>query len=90
MSKQIVNIGTTANDGTGDQLRVAFDKINQNFDEIYGGIAPVVRQTPPTASIGASGDVAGMIAYDSSYLYVCTADYDGTTNIWARVGIATW
>ena len=36
MAKQTVNIGSTANDGTGDQLRTAFNKLNQNFDEVYG------------------------------------------------------
>jgi len=36
MAKQTVNIGTTANDGTGDPLRDAFDKLNDNFDEVYG------------------------------------------------------
>jgi len=36
MARQIINIGTTANDGTGDPLRTAFDKINDNFVELYG------------------------------------------------------
>jgi hypothetical protein len=36
MAKQTVNIGTTANDGTGDELRNAFDKLNDNFNEVYG------------------------------------------------------
>ena len=35
MSKQSVNIGTTANDGTGSPLRSAFDFINDNTDEVY-------------------------------------------------------
>ena len=35
MSKQIIGIGTTANDGTGDPLRTAFTKINENFTEVY-------------------------------------------------------
>lgn len=35
MAQQTVNIGTLPNDGTGDPLRTAFDKINDNFDEIY-------------------------------------------------------
>lgn len=35
MAKQPIGIGTSANDGTGDALRVAFDKTNDNFDEIY-------------------------------------------------------
>lgn len=37
---------------------------------------------PATA---ASTGTAGQIAYDTSYLYVCTA-----ANTWKRVGIATW
>ena len=28
MAKQTVNIGSTANDGTGDELRTAFNKLN--------------------------------------------------------------
>ena len=35
MAKQIVNLGSSANDGTGDPLRTAFDKINDNFNELY-------------------------------------------------------
>ena len=35
MAKQLVGIGTTINDGTGDSLRVGADKINDNFNEIY-------------------------------------------------------
>jgi hypothetical protein len=35
MAKQTINIGASANDGSGDPLRVAFDKINDNFDELY-------------------------------------------------------
>jgi len=31
MAVQSINIGTIANDGTGDNLRVAFEKVNQNF-----------------------------------------------------------
>jgi len=34
-AKQVINIGTTANDGTGDPLRSAFDKVNDNFTELY-------------------------------------------------------
>ena len=35
MAQQSINIGSAANDGTGDPLRTAFDKINDNFSEIY-------------------------------------------------------
>ena len=35
MAKQIINIGTTANDATGETVRSAFDKSNDNFTELY-------------------------------------------------------
>ena len=35
MAKQTLNIGTNANDGTGDKLRDAMIKVNENFTEIY-------------------------------------------------------
>jgi hypothetical protein len=35
MNKKLINIGKNANDGTGDSLRVAFSKINENFNELY-------------------------------------------------------
>ena len=34
MSIQLANIGSSANDGTGDNLRDAFVKFNSNFSEI--------------------------------------------------------
>ena len=35
MAKQTINLGTSLNAGDGDPLRTAFDKINDNFDELY-------------------------------------------------------
>jgi hypothetical protein len=35
MSQQIINIGSVPNDGSGDSLRTAFSKINNNFTELY-------------------------------------------------------
>ena len=37
MAKQTINVGTSANDDTGEFLRPAFIKINANFDELYAG-----------------------------------------------------
>ena len=122
MTQQVINIGTSANDGSGDPLRTAFDKINSNFTEIYSkgasgsnldiseneiaatnsngnielvpsgsGRVSIVDDTltittsRTPASIGSDGDVAGMIAWDSTNLYVSTADYDGSTTIWTTL-----
>ena len=35
MAKQIINIGTEGNDNTGDAIREAFSKVNENFTELY-------------------------------------------------------
>ena len=35
MARQILQVGTTANDGTGDTLRAAMIKVNDNFTELY-------------------------------------------------------
>ena len=35
MAKQTLDIGTNANDGTGDTLRSGGEKINDNFNELY-------------------------------------------------------
>jgi hypothetical protein len=35
MAKQTINIGTVANDRSGDPLRTAFTKVNANFTELY-------------------------------------------------------
>lgn len=39
MAYQPVDIGSAPNDGTGDPIRDAFDKCNDNFVELYAGLA---------------------------------------------------
>jgi hypothetical protein len=38
MAKQVINIGTVANDNTGDPLRTAMTKVNENFTEVYDSL----------------------------------------------------
>ena len=45
MSQKIINVGTLANDGTGDSLRSGAAKINDNFLELYGLTALSVYTT---------------------------------------------
>ena len=35
MAKNTIDIGTEGNDGTGDSIRESFNKVNQNFTELY-------------------------------------------------------
>ena len=57
--------------GTG-QVVVADDRI-------------VISTTKTASGVGAAGDVAGSIAWDTTNLYVCTADYDGSTAVWKKL-----
>ena len=41
MAKQVINLGTSPNKGDGDPLRNAFDKVNDNFTELYTDIKQV-------------------------------------------------
>jgi hypothetical protein len=57
-------------------------QVTYNFtvSSIVGTIADVTAPTSAT-----SNGVAGQIATDANYIYVCTA-----TNTWKRAAIATW
>lgn len=124
MPQLIVDIGSSPSQGDGDPLRIAFDKINLNFAELYGFGGNAVQSvnsqqgavaltaidipgaasidlvlsllntvtTVPATSRGAAGDKPGMVAYDSTYLYYCSQDYDGVTDVWHRIAndTTTW
>jgi hypothetical protein len=59
MAKQAINIGTLANDGTGDPLRTAFDKINDNFTELYGTSADDSIIDDISPQLGGNLDING-------------------------------
>ena len=52
MAKQTINIGSTANDGTGSTLRVGGDIINDNFNEIYTAFGDGSTLTAPLTAAG--------------------------------------
>ena len=38
MVQQIINVGSSPNDSTGDPIRTAFQKVNSNFNEVYANV----------------------------------------------------
>lgn len=52
MTKQIVNIGTSADKGNGDPLRTAFQKINDNFTELYSALGTDIQIPIQTGNDG--------------------------------------
>ncbi len=148
MARLNVDTGTEGNSATGDTLRTAMTKINNNFIDVYGlvgdpstglltnsttngdikvqpngtgiveidqlqinnsTITPlitngdltlgvngtgqvvvsddriVITTTKTATGVGSAGDVAGSIAWDATNLYVCTANYDGSTAVWKKL-----
>ena len=57
MAKQDLNIGTLANDGTGDTLRDGGTKVKANFDELYTALGGNTVQIAIPASGITNGDV---------------------------------
>jgi hypothetical protein len=48
-----INLGNVVNDGTGDDLRTAFEKVKTNFEYLYNnGYAPVSAENIGTSGLG--------------------------------------
>lgn len=61
-ARQVINLGTTADDGHGDILRVAFTKTNANFTALFGATPPQVIDIGTIADDGTGDDLN--IAFD--------------------------
>lgn len=95
---ETVDVGASANDGTGDSLREAFVKVNTNFDWISntgfnaGNIKATSAEFSGNVVIGStykptsnnSLGIAGQIAWDSGNIYVCVA-----ANTWVRATLTS-
>jgi len=64
LTKQVINIGSSGNDGTGDQLRTAMGKVNDNFTDLY---------TNYQSSAGLSANVATITSNNTSFVGSVTA-----------------
>ena len=60
MARQIINKGSSANDGTGDTLRSAAGKINDNFNELYTTLGDSSQVTTKVAFIDSGVQFAGL------------------------------
>ena len=57
MAKQLINIGRSVNDKSGDLLRSAFEKINGNFNEIYSAISGLALDAVIPIQTGHTGSL---------------------------------
>lgn len=49
-NQQTINVGSAANDGTGDTARSAFQKVNANFAELYATVASLLSTSAQKAA----------------------------------------
>ena len=91
MAQQIINIGTIANDNTGDTLRGAGQKINDNFTEVYAELPMTAPATwVPTLTDSGGGRTFAITtntARHTSIGFLTTFTADVTVN--SVTGIAT-
>ena len=82
MAIQTIGIGTVADDGTGDSLRTAGDKINDNFNEIYTtlGDGSSLTSTAITALNNATANELVTVGATTTELDAeANLTFDGTT-----------
>lgn len=86
MAREVINVGSVPNDGSGDPIRTAYQKCNSNFGELYSRY----QETVPATAVGSVGDGAGMYAADATHFYYCFQDFDGSSEIWREIAGTTF
>lgn len=87
LTKQIINIGNRPNDGTGDNIREAFRKTNDNFDTLFNysglgtGVAFVGLNDTPSALIPSQSGSPVVLVNDSLGFTVTQAAIVGGSGI---------
>lgn len=66
MAKQVIGVGAVANDNTGDFLRPAFVKVNENFSELYD-FNDTLHTVAFTGSYDDLNNLPPGAAFDGSY-----------------------
>jgi len=79
MAKQVINIGSVANDGTGDPLRTAFDKVNDNFTELYADDAGDVNSVSAGTGISVDQTTGAVTVTNSAPNATHTGEVTGAT-----------
>jgi hypothetical protein len=78
MAIQTINLGTYSNDGTGDDLRTAFEKVKSNFIELYSTVFGAnVGASPPMSGVE-EGELWWSTVEGKLYIYYGTAWIEST------------
>jgi hypothetical protein len=83
MTIQTINIGAIADDGTGDPLRIAFGKTNDNFSNLVTDINLV------SANLSTVSSNVNIVAANVSNILTGTTSFAGNKTFTGNVGIGT-
>ena len=85
MARKVIDVGAVGNDGTGDSIRESFQKVNDNFRELYSSLGLGERLT----LIGLTDTPSTYLGNESAVLAVnSTTDGVVFKNIVGGVGVA--
>ena len=96
MARQNINIGTNPNDGSGDPLRVAFRRTNENFIDLYEKLEEAVTLASRDLLVDTTGNVndgdsddLDIIGYKGYMLYKIETSAAAWVRIYASNGART-
>ena len=75
MAKQTIGRGSSANDGTGDNLREGANKVNLNFNEIYTAIGDGTN-VDGTWKLQDDSSTEAIISANGEVLYFCKSFFE--------------
>lgn len=93
VNSNFAELYTTLGEDLSADLTVQ-NNIELSGTAVLSGTA-IISTAVPLTKQGANGDIAGMVAVDSNYLYVCTATWVNTSpsvqpDIWTRTQLSAW
>ena len=89
MSQQFINIGYVVNDGTGDTLRDAFEKVNGNFNQLFTStLSGTSTATPNTVVRRDSAGGAAFLALEFKNEYATPSGFPAAASHTGMVAFA--
>jgi hypothetical protein len=87
LAQQTINIGTIADDGTGDSLRTAGTKLNEMLTEIYSGeVLGSADSTLTASATPPEPPIENQLWYETDTGVLHVRYHDGSSSQWVAVG----
>ncbi len=67
-----------------DTMVEDYRNLSESINQLFDAITTIAANTPAPDTATSDG-IAGQIAYDSGFIYVCVAE-----NTWMRAALSTW